>query len=135
MAIVFKAFTLFDLSARLTPSLHAAFERLGPVIGSRRERHAVADVYKGIDSCDFSADLLERLPKLRPDALLTLPVEGVLWSDWRSPQTLVSALTRSGYLARVNDLPERRLFALLGHEQSQRTRASKRKSAVALGLG
>lgn len=135
MAIVFKAFTLFDLTARLTPSLHAAFESLGPVIGSRRERHAVADVYKDIDSCDFSADLLERLPEKRPDALLTLPVEGVLWSDWRSPQTLVSALTRSGYLARVNDLSERRLFALLGHEQSPRTRASKRKSAIALGLG
>jgi hypothetical protein len=108
LAYVFKALTLFDLTARLTPSLHAAFERLGPVIGSRRERHAVADVYKDIDSCDFSADLLERLPEKRPDALLTLPVEGVLWSDWRSPQTLVSALTRSGYLARVNDLSERR---------------------------
>ena len=135
MAIVFKAFTLFDLTARLVPSLHATFERLGPVIGCRHERQAVAAAYKDIDPCDFSADLLERLPEKRPDALLTLPVEGVLWSDWRSPQTLVSALTRSGHLARVNDLPERRLFALLAHEQSPRTRAPKGKSAVELGLG
>ncbi|HEY1371205.1 MAG TPA: sugar phosphate nucleotidyltransferase [Candidatus Binatia bacterium] len=135
MAIVFKAFTLFDLTARLMPSLHTAFESLGRALVGKRERQAVVDVYKEIESYDFSADLLEQLPGKRPDSLLTLPVEGVLWSDWRSPQTLVSALTRSGYLARANDVPERRLFALWASQESLRKRSTRRKSAPTLRLG
>ncbi len=135
MAIVFKAFTVFDLIARLMPSLHATFESLGRALGGKRERQAVADAYKAIESYDFSADLLEQLPGKRPDSLLTLPVEGVLWSDWRSPQTLVSALTRSGYLARVNDIPERELFALWASRESSRKRTARTKNAPTLRLG
>lgn len=135
MAIVFKAFTIFDLTARLTPPLHAAFESLGRVIGGKRERRAVAEAYNEMESYDFSADLLEQLPGKRPDSLLTLPVEGVLWSDWRSPQTLVSALTRSGYVARVNDVPERRLFALWASQESTQKRSTRRKSAPTIRLG
>ncbi len=135
MAIVFRALTLFDLTARFLPPLHGAFERLGPVIGGKRERQAVAAVFNEIQSYDLSSDLLERLPQAKPDALLTLPVEGVLWSDWRSPRRVVRALTRSRRLDRIGDVPERRLFALGGGGASPRSRGARRKNAAAIGLG
>jgi hypothetical protein len=92
MVLVFKAFTVFDLTARLAPELHARFERLGAAIGTRAERRAVADAYREIEPLNFSTGLLERLPKAAPNSLLTIPLEGVLWNDLGAPQRLASVL-------------------------------------------
>ena len=94
MVMVFKAFTLFDLTARLAPSLHAEFERLGEAIGTRHERRKVAEAYRRIEPLNFSTGLLEHLPETAPNSLLTLPLQGVLWSDLGSPQRLANVLTR-----------------------------------------
>lgn len=124
MAMVFKAFTLLDLTARFAPELHAAFARIGAAIGTRRERQVVTDAYREIAPVNFSTELLELLPEAKPNALLTLPVEGVLWSDWGSPRRVADVLAKTGFLARVRGVPEQELFALW----SNRGRASEKKS-------
>ena len=135
MVIVFKAFALFDLTARFAPSMHAAFERLGEVIGAGRERRAVADLFRRIDPCDFSTTLLPAVAETRSDFLLTLPVEGVFWSDWAEPLQVVTALTKAGYLARANGLTERRLFALWSdhHRNVRKRRPKQTDSALRIG--
>lgn len=93
MVMVFKAFTVFDLTARLAPELHAKFERLGAAIGTREERRAMTESYREIEPLNFSTGLLERLPQSAPNSLLTIPLQGVLWSDLGSPRRLASVLT------------------------------------------
>lgn len=112
MAMVYKAFTLLHLTARVSPSLHTAFERIGQAIGTKRERQVVAEAYRHMEPVNFSTELLEALPETRPSSLLTLPVENVLWSDWGSPRRLVNVLTKTGYLARARNLSERRLLSI-----------------------
>jgi mannose-1-phosphate guanylyltransferase len=101
MVMIFKAFTVFNLTARLAPSLHAEFERLGEAIGTREERRKVAEVYRRIEPLNFSTGLLEPLPKTAPNSLLTIPLQGVLWSDLGSPRRLASVLTRPDTLGRA----------------------------------
>jgi mannose-1-phosphate guanylyltransferase len=98
MVLVFKAFTVFDLTARLAPELHARFERLGAAIGTRAERRAVTDAYREIEPLNFSTGLLERLPKAAPNSLLTIPLEGVLWNDLGAPRRLASVLAMADSL-------------------------------------
>ncbi len=123
MAMVFKAFTLLNLAARFAPSLHAAFERIGAAVGTRRERQAVNEAYGSMAPANFSTELLERLPEKSPDSILALPVGGVLWSDWGSPRRVIDVLRRTGYLARAKNLSERSLFTLWAdHKERSRTR-------------
>jgi mannose-1-phosphate guanylyltransferase len=112
MVMVFKAFTVLDLAARMAPSLHAVFERIGEVFGTKRERQVVEEAYRQMEPVNFSKALLEGLPERSPSSLLTLPVQGVLWSDWGSPRRVLSVLRRTGYLARAHGIPERQLATL-----------------------
>ena len=130
MAVVFKAFTLLDLSARVAPTLHASIERIGTVIGGRKEPNAAADTYRDLEPSDFSSALLSHLPEAKPDSFLTLPVERVLWSDWASPLEIVGVLTHAGYLGRANGLTERHLFALWAKHRSQRERRPNKSDSV-----
>lgn len=134
MAIVFKAFALFDVIARLAPSIHAAFEGIGAVIGGGKERRAVDDAFRRIGRYDFSTELLAALPQARPDSFLMLPVEGVLWSDCATPLQVVTVLTKAGYLGRANGLSERRLFALWSdHRDGLKTDTGKKDAMLRIG--
>lgn len=112
MALVFKAIALFDLGARLAPDLHGAMERIAAAFGGHREGRVIADIYRGLNPCDFAETILTPLPDKKLECLLTLPVEGVLWSDCATPLEIVTVLTKAGYLGRANGLSERDLFAL-----------------------
>jgi mannose-1-phosphate guanylyltransferase len=122
MALVFKAIALFDLGARLAPALHASMEGIGAAIGGPKERRAVAQAYREIDAWDFSETILAQLPDKKPGCLLTLPVEGVMWSDCATPLEIVTVLTKAGYLGRANGLTERDLFALSADRRGRRER-------------
>jgi mannose-1-phosphate guanylyltransferase len=131
MAMVFKAFTLLHLTARFAPSLHGAFERIGAAIGTRHERQAVDEAYRGMTSANFSTELLERLPEVSPDSLLVMPAPGVLWSDWGSPRRVIDALRRAGYPARAAELSEPRLSILRAdHKERPRTRPLRKNAPV-----
>lgn len=132
MAMVFKAFTLLHLTARFAPSHHAAFERIGAAVGDRRERHVVNETYRSMAPANFSTELLERLPKESPDSIRTLPVQGVLWSDWGSPRRVIDVLRRTGYLARAGDLSERRPLLWTDTNRERRPRARPRTDPPAV---
>jgi mannose-1-phosphate guanylyltransferase len=129
-AVVFKAFTLLDLTARIAPSLHASMERIGAVVGARKEPSIVLDAFRDLEPCDFSSGLLAHLPQARPDSFMALPVEGVLWSDWSTPLEIVTVLNQAGYLGRANGLTERHLFALWANHRGRRERSQKKNESV-----
>jgi mannose-1-phosphate guanylyltransferase len=134
MAMVFKAITLLHLTARISPSLHTAFERIGRAIGTKRERQVVTEAYRRMDRVNFSTELLELLPETRPSSLLTLPVEKVLWSDWGSPRRVVGVLSKTGFLARVRNLSERRLLTIWADQDDARKRRTIRRDGAVLQI-
>ncbi len=91
-----KAQTLWTLGWAFHPEMMKRFERLIEAIGTLREAAALADVYDGMPSVNFSKGILERAV----DQALVLPMRGVEWSDWGRPeriaQTLERAAARSG---------------------------------------
>jgi mannose-1-phosphate guanylyltransferase len=130
MTLVFKAIALFDVGARLAPVLHGAMERIGAAVGGHKEARVVAEAYREIDAWDFSETILARLPEKKPESLLALPVEGVLWSDCATPLEIVTVLTKAGYLGRANGLTERDLFALSSDHRGRRKRKNNANDSV-----
>lgn len=72
------------------PQLAAAFARLALVLDTPREADAVRAAYDALPSCSFSRDVLEAAPP----GLAVLPVRGVVWSDWGTPERVLATLTR-----------------------------------------
>ena len=100
MVMIFKAKTLVDLVRRAAPKLHQVFHRIWQAIGTSQETAVIKEVYRKIESVNFSKELLETFPSQNPSALWVLPVRGVLWSDWGSEQRIMSVLQRTGHLSR-----------------------------------
>ena len=96
MVIVFKVKTLLELVHRVAPILHRSFERIGKAVGSRRERQVVEEVYRQLESMNFSRGLMEPITLKHSSALLVLPVRGVYWSDWGSEQRILSGVKMPG---------------------------------------
>jgi mannose-1-phosphate guanylyltransferase len=112
MVMVFKAKTLIDLVRRAAPKLHQAFHRIWQAIGTSKETAVIKEVYRKLESINFSKELLEIFPSQDPSSLWVLPVRGVLWSDWGSEQRIMSILEKTGHLGRLltvqNDTPLQR---------------------------
>lgn len=92
--MIFRPKTLFDLIARVEPSLRRAFERVRRAIGTAHEDRAVEEVYRELQPMNFSRTVLAAMPGRRSPILLVLPARGVLWNDWGSEQRVESALSR-----------------------------------------
>lgn len=101
MVMVFKAKTLIDLVRRAAPKLHHAFHRIWQAIGTAKEASVIKEVYRKIESINFSKELLEIFPSQAPSSLWVLPVRGVSWSDGSSEQRIRSVLQRTGHPSRL----------------------------------
>lgn len=108
MVMVFKAKTLIDLVRRAAPKLHQAFHRIWLAIGTAKETAVIKEVYRKIESINFSKELLELFPSQAPSSLWVLPVRGVTWSDWGSEQRIVSVLEKRAPLGRFLIFPDHR---------------------------
>lgn len=106
MVMVFKAKTLIDLVRRAAPKLHQAFHRIWQAIGTVKEASVIKEVYRKIESMNFSKELLELFPSQAPSSLWVLPVRGVTWSDWGSEQRIRSVLERRGLLGQLSAFPD-----------------------------
>ena len=104
MVMVFKAKTLIDLVRRAAPKLHQAFHRIWQAIGTAKEASVIKEVYRKIESINFSKELLEIFPSQAPSSLWVLPVRGVSWSDWGSEQRIRSVLEKGGNFDRLSSL-------------------------------
>jgi hypothetical protein len=69
-----------------------AFMPMLSSLDTRREETAVRSAYACLGSVDFSRCVLAH----PSHALAVLPVRGVHWSDWGSPERVVASIRRDG---------------------------------------
>ncbi|HUJ79622.1 MAG TPA: sugar phosphate nucleotidyltransferase [Nitrospiria bacterium] len=92
--MVVQGAALLDLIRRLAPGLYQEFSRFRQAIGSGEEQ-AAEEVYRTVESLNFSREVLERMMPTDPLRVTVLPVRGVSWSDWGSEQRLVTGLLKT----------------------------------------
>ncbi len=96
LVMVFKATTLINVFRSATPKIYRSFEPFLKAIGTPDEQRALEAVYHELSPINFSTSVLEFLPFEYRQALLVLPVRDVTWSDWGSPDRLLSGIKKIG---------------------------------------
>jgi len=101
MVLAFRIDNMLTLMRRLVPDLYDSFQEILGAIGTCNERPVIEAIYRRLRPVNFSEVILQGLSLLRPSRMSVLPVSGVYWSDWGSRHRVVSALKKTGYLARL----------------------------------
>jgi mannose-1-phosphate guanylyltransferase len=104
MLMIFKTTTLLRLVQELTPRLFEQFQRIYKSIGTPDQAEVTRNVYRGLETVNFSRDVLEPLARRRPSQLATFPIDRVLWSDWGTETRIMDILRRTGNVARLNGI-------------------------------
>jgi len=92
MVVVARVGALKALGRTYIPDIDARLSRIEAFGGSEDQAGAVRQAYALMRAADFSRDVLERAV----ESLVVLPVQGVLWSDWGTPERVVRTLRRIG---------------------------------------
>lgn len=92
LILVARVQALKDLGRAHVPDIDARLTRMAVFAGSSHEAWAVEQTYLPMRAANFSRDVLERSVA----SLLVLPIRGVLWSDWGTPERVVRTLRRMG---------------------------------------
>jgi mannose-1-phosphate guanylyltransferase len=92
LVVVARVGALKALGRRCAPDVTARLSRLEALAGRDGEAGGVERAYARMRAADFSREVLERAA----EALVVLPVRGVLWSDWGTPERVVRTLRRIG---------------------------------------
>ncbi|MDE2292644.1 MAG: NTP transferase domain-containing protein [Elusimicrobia bacterium] len=87
-----KARTLWELARAAAPDVVAVFDALLPCLGGRGEDAALKAAYARLPPCNFSREVLEKVPR----RVLVQPLTGVEWSDWGRPARIAETLARRG---------------------------------------
>lgn len=87
-----KATTLWHLGWQAFPGVMDRFARLKEAIGSPKESQILQAIYHDMPHCNFSSDLLQRLP----EGVAVMELDGVLWSDWGNPARIAETLRQIG---------------------------------------
>ncbi len=98
LVMVFQVEAFLNLVQRTAPGLYRAFRCISDAIGTPLETDTVAKFYRDMEPVNFSTGLLEKFSLDPKSCLLTLPVRGVLWSDWGSERRLINVLRKTGLL-------------------------------------
>jgi mannose-1-phosphate guanylyltransferase len=101
LVLVTKAKTLLRYTRAMAPELYRAFVQMKKAVGPSGDPDALDRIYRSMAETNLSHGLLERLPRRHPWSLLTLPVNGIVWSDWGSRRRLLAALVKTGYRFRL----------------------------------
>lgn len=96
MMMVFKAGELIQWVEELRPEMYHHFKHICAAIDTASEKAMVREIYDGLESVNFSKELLEPMARQHPDRLAVLPVSNVTWSDWGSESRIVKMLRRIG---------------------------------------
>lgn len=92
LIVVARARTLGALGRTYLPDIDARLAELEARAGADGETWAVRQAYARMRPANFSREVLER----GDGAVAVLPVHGVLWSDWGTPERVVRTLRRIG---------------------------------------
>jgi hypothetical protein len=85
-----------QLVQKIHPTTHRHFSRVFEAIGTDAESDTVDEVYRNLESLDFSTGILEKIAVISPEAISALPVLQVFWSDWGSPRRVMQVQERLG---------------------------------------
>ena len=92
MVIVGRARALLLTIRQTCPELAAYFSLIQRTLGTMWESEVLHKVYQMIPDVNFSRAVLA----CRAEELLTLPVSGVVWSDWGRQEHILAMLQRLG---------------------------------------
>ncbi len=92
LIVVARARALGALGRTYLPDIDARLAELETRAGADDEAWALWHAYARMRSANFSREVLERGDR----AVTVLPVRGVLWSDWGTPERVVRTLRRIG---------------------------------------
>jgi mannose-1-phosphate guanylyltransferase len=84
--------TFWGLGLRYVPQMMAPFVELLLSLGTEQEETVLDRIYRDMPTLDFSRDLLQAASM----HLAVMSLEGVLWSDWGSPQRILDTLALIG---------------------------------------
>lgn len=101
LILVTKATTLLRYTRAVAPELYRAFGQMTQEVGPSGYPSALDRIYRNLAEMNLSHGLLAKLPRRHPWSLLTLPVNGVVWSDWDSRRRLLAALVKTGHRFRL----------------------------------
>jgi mannose-1-phosphate guanylyltransferase len=94
MVMVFNTGTLLKKVRQIATALYDSFKHIEGVIGKPNYTNVVKDVYRQMESMNFSKGVLEALSRETSSGLTVLPLRGVHWSDWGSERRIISTLTQ-----------------------------------------
>ncbi|MDR4494127.1 MAG: hypothetical protein MRJ99_06760 [Nitrospirales bacterium] len=105
MVLVSKIEAIWSLGWKLAPDMMVLFEQLGKAIGTSEESKVLKAIYAAMPNKNISFDVLQHVPQ----EIMTMELQGVLWSDWGHPKRIEETLQRvktepsfaGGYLAAV----------------------------------
>lgn len=92
MILAAKGEELWRLGWMWFPEMMAFFERLKAAIDSAEELRVLDAIYETMPRRNFFSHLLQ----CAPDRLTVMEMKDVLWSDWGSPERILSGLEKFG---------------------------------------
>lgn len=92
--MVARAATLLEAGRRALPELTERLARIAPLVGSEPEAAILEAAYQRAPSANFSGDVLASVPSML--AVSELPP--MTWSDWGTPDRVITTLRREGLL-------------------------------------
>jgi mannose-1-phosphate guanylyltransferase len=90
LVVVARVGALKALGREYLPDVHARLSRIQAFAGSEHEAWAVEQAYALMPTANFSRDVLA----CGGESLIVLPVHGIFWSDWGTPERVVQTLRR-----------------------------------------
>lgn len=84
--------TIWRMGWRCIPELMHHFEHVSRIVGTPLEQKTIDEIYRYLPSRSFSSDLLARIP----ERIAAIELQGVLWSDWGTPDRILETLRTIG---------------------------------------
>jgi mannose-1-phosphate guanylyltransferase len=90
--VIGRVKTLWGLGWRYLPEMMVPFVELWDGLARGQEESVLDRIYRNMPTLDFSRDLLQ----VAGMHLAVMKLQGVLWSDWGSPERILQTLDRIG---------------------------------------
>jgi mannose-1-phosphate guanylyltransferase len=92
MVIAAKVETLWSLGWRCVPEMMRLFEAYSESVASSQEGPVLEGIYQVMPTRNFSAHLLQEVPK----HIAVMELLDVIWSDWGKPERIAETLRQIG---------------------------------------
>ncbi len=92
MIMVGRAEVFWEMGRRARPRMMARFDAIRDALEWGNAGAFIAEAYAGMESVNFSRDILES----RPQDAAALPMTGVQWCDWGRPERIAQTLRGLG---------------------------------------